>query len=140
MSKLTCTKIFPLLLFLLSYNTYGLLCCFYGRDKHKERSKREIYDYGHLARKLTFRCSSQHYIIIVGKPRGQQLKVIYPKCNKQEDSWECGYYVMSWIRTIIRAAIKDEWIERFKNPSPLPDDIIHTLRQEWAAYLLERWS
>ncbi|QCE04030.1 hypothetical protein DEO72_LG8g2062 [Vigna unguiculata] len=77
---------------------------------------------------------------IVGKPRGQQLKVIYPKCNKQEDSWECGYYVMSWIRTIIRAAVKDEWIERFKNPSPLPDDIIHTLRQEWAAYLLERWS
>ncbi|QCD86867.1 hypothetical protein DEO72_LG3g1395 [Vigna unguiculata] len=77
---------------------------------------------------------------IVGKPRGQQLKVIYPKCNKQEDSWECGYYVMSWIRTIIRAAVKDEWIERFKNPSPLPDDIIHTLRQEWAAYLLEGWS
>ncbi|QCD92164.1 hypothetical protein DEO72_LG5g225 [Vigna unguiculata] len=62
------------------------------------------------------------------------------ECNKQEDSWECGYYVMSWIRTIIRAAVKDEWIERFKNPSPLPDDIIHTLRQEWAAYLLERWS
>ncbi|QCE07239.1 hypothetical protein DEO72_LG9g2256 [Vigna unguiculata] len=47
---------------------------------------------------------------IVGKPRGQQLKVIYPKCNKQEDSWECRYYVMSWIRTIIRAAVKDEWI------------------------------
>ncbi|QCD79619.1 hypothetical protein DEO72_LG1g3264 [Vigna unguiculata] len=48
---------------------------------------------------------------IVGKPRCQQLKVLYPKCNKQEDSWECGYYVMSWTRTIIRAAIKDEWIE-----------------------------
>ncbi|QCE04556.1 hypothetical protein DEO72_LG8g2592 [Vigna unguiculata] len=48
---------------------------------------------------------------IVGKPRGQQLKVIYPK---QEDSWEYGYYVMSWIRTIIRAAIKDEWIECFE--------------------------
>ncbi|QCE14558.1 hypothetical protein DEO72_LG11g1561 [Vigna unguiculata] len=31
---------------------------------------------------------------IVGKPRGKQLKVLYPKCNKQEDSWECGYYVM----------------------------------------------
>ncbi|QCE11271.1 hypothetical protein DEO72_LG10g2504 [Vigna unguiculata] len=45
---------------------------------------------------------------IVGKPRGQQLKVLYPKFNKQEDSWECGYYVMSWIRTIIRVAIKDE--------------------------------
>jgi len=30
--------------------------------------------------------------------------------------------------------------QRFKNSSPLPDDIIHTLRHEWAAYLLERWS
>jgi len=30
--------------------------------------------------------------------------------------------------------------QRFKNPSTLPEDIIHTLRQEWAAYLLERWS
>ncbi|QCE03863.1 hypothetical protein DEO72_LG8g1892 [Vigna unguiculata] len=55
--------------------------------------------------------SESHHCRIVGKPRGQQLKVIYPKCNKQEDSWECGYYVMSWIRTIIRAAVKDEWIE-----------------------------
>ncbi|QCD79045.1 hypothetical protein DEO72_LG1g2682 [Vigna unguiculata] len=60
---------------------------------------------------------------IVGKPRGQQLKVLYPK-----------------IRTIIRATIKDKWIERFKNPSPLPDDIIHALKQKWATYLLERWS
>ncbi|QCD96053.1 hypothetical protein DEO72_LG6g755 [Vigna unguiculata] len=32
-------------------------------------------------------------------------------CNKQEDSWECGYYVMSWIRTIIQAVAKNEWIE-----------------------------
>ncbi|QCD87488.1 hypothetical protein DEO72_LG3g2024 [Vigna unguiculata] len=71
---------------------------------------------------------------IVGKLRGQQLKVIYPKCNKQEDSWECGYYVMSWIRTIIRAAVKDEWIERFKNPSPLPDDSI-----QWLSFLMCKW-
>ncbi|QCE11235.1 hypothetical protein DEO72_LG10g2468 [Vigna unguiculata] len=41
------------------------------------------------------------------------------------------------VRLLIR---RDEWIERFKNPSTLPEDIIHTLRQEWAAYLLERWS
>ncbi|QCE00180.1 hypothetical protein DEO72_LG7g1467 [Vigna unguiculata] len=47
------------------------------------------------------------------------------------------YYIQ---RTIIQAVIKEEGIKRFKNPLPLPDDIIHTLRQEWAAYLLERWS
>ncbi|QCD99413.1 hypothetical protein DEO72_LG7g694 [Vigna unguiculata] len=74
------------------------------------------------------------FIRVVGKPRAQQIKVLYPKVvthsftkrNKQEDSWECGYYVMSWIRTIIRAAVKDDWIERFKNPSPLSDDTIQT--------------
>ncbi|QCD96172.1 hypothetical protein DEO72_LG6g874 [Vigna unguiculata] len=81
-----------------------------------------------------------------GRKKGQQpnkdkvLMIHHMYSLEQEDSWECGYYVMSWIRTIIRAAVKDEWIERFKNLSPLPDDIIHTLRQEWVAYLLERWS
>jgi len=30
--------------------------------------------------------------------------------------------------------------QRFKNPSPLSDDTIQTLRQEWATCLLEQWS
>ncbi|KOM26681.1 hypothetical protein LR48_Vigan304s002800 [Vigna angularis] len=44
-----------------------------------------------------------------------QLMLIIPKqckiCNKQLDSWECGYYVMSWIKTIIRVVITDDWNE-----------------------------
>ncbi|KOM58101.1 hypothetical protein LR48_Vigan11g113500 [Vigna angularis] len=62
------------------------------------------------------------------------------KCNKQLDSWECGFYVMSWIKTIIRVAITDEWNERFKSTSPLSEDTIRQIRQEWTAYLLQRWS
>jgi len=30
--------------------------------------------------------------------------------------------------------------QRFKNSSPLSDDTIQKLRQEWTTYLLEQWS
>jgi len=30
--------------------------------------------------------------------------------------------------------------QHFKNPSPLSEDTIQILRQEWATYLLEQWS
>jgi len=29
-------------------------------------------------------------------------------------SWECGYYVMHWMKTIIRAAITDYWDDVWK--------------------------
>ncbi|KOM48853.1 hypothetical protein LR48_Vigan07g255700 [Vigna angularis] len=49
---------------------------------------------------------------VMGKSRGQLVQVLYPKvCNKQLDSWECGFYVMSWIKSIISAAITDDWNE-----------------------------
>ncbi|WVZ02715.1 hypothetical protein V8G54_023521 [Vigna mungo] len=48
----------------------------------------------------------------MGKSRGKLVQVLYPKvCNKQLDSWECDFYVMSWIKTIFRAVITDEWNE-----------------------------
>ncbi|KOM43165.1 hypothetical protein LR48_Vigan05g076900 [Vigna angularis] len=61
-------------------------------------------------------------------------------CNQQLDSWKCGFYVMCWIKTIIRAVITDDWNERFKSTSPIPEDTIRKIRQEWTAYLLQRWS
>ncbi|KOM43138.1 hypothetical protein LR48_Vigan05g074200 [Vigna angularis] len=68
---------------------------------------------------------------VMGKNRGQLVFVLYPKvCKKQLDSWECGYYVMSWIKTIIRAVIIDDWNE----------DAIKKIRQEWTTYLLQRWT
>ncbi|KOM25662.1 hypothetical protein LR48_Vigan151s000100 [Vigna angularis] len=62
------------------------------------------------------------------------------ECNQQLDSWECGFYVMCWIKTIIRAVITDDWNERSKSTSPIPDDTIRQIRQEWTTYLLQRWS
>ncbi|KOM31455.1 hypothetical protein LR48_Vigan01g101000 [Vigna angularis] len=78
---------------------------------------------------------------VIGKSRGQLVQILYPKvCNQQLDSWECGFYVMCWIKTIIRAVITDDWNERFKSTSPIPEDTIKQIRQEWTAYLLQRWS
>ncbi|KOM26102.1 hypothetical protein LR48_Vigan231s000700 [Vigna angularis] len=77
---------------------------------------------------------------VIGKSRGQLVQILYPKCNQQLDSWECGFYVMCWIKTIIRAVITDDWNERFKSTSPIPEDTIRQIRQEWTAYLLQRWS
>ncbi|KOM34764.1 hypothetical protein LR48_Vigan02g091400 [Vigna angularis] len=77
---------------------------------------------------------------VIVKSRGQLVQILYPKCNQQLDSWECGFYVMCWIKTIIRAVITDDWNERFKSTSPIPKDTIRQIRQEWTAYLLQRWS
>ncbi|KOM49353.1 hypothetical protein LR48_Vigan08g018000 [Vigna angularis] len=78
---------------------------------------------------------------VIGKNRGQLVFVLYPKvCNKQLDSWECGYYIMSWIKTIIRVVIIDDWNERFNSTSYIPDDAIKKIRHEWTTYLLQRWT
>ncbi|KOM55429.1 hypothetical protein LR48_Vigan10g132100 [Vigna angularis] len=78
---------------------------------------------------------------VIGKSRGQLVQILYPKvCNQQLDSWECGFYVMCWIKTIIRAVITNDWNERFKSTSPIPEDTIRQIRQEWITYLLQRWS
>ncbi|KOM48188.1 hypothetical protein LR48_Vigan07g189200 [Vigna angularis] len=65
---------------------------------------------------------------VIGKSCGQLVQTLYPKCNQQLDSWECGFYVMCWIKHIIRAGITDDWNERFKSTSPIPEDTIRQIR------------
>ncbi|KOM38673.1 hypothetical protein LR48_Vigan03g205500 [Vigna angularis] len=78
---------------------------------------------------------------VIVKSRGQLVQILYPKiCNQQLDSWECDFYVMCWIKTIIRGVITDGWNERFKSTSSIPEDTIRQIRQEWTTYLLQRWS
>ncbi|KOM57402.1 hypothetical protein LR48_Vigan11g043500 [Vigna angularis] len=74
---------------------------------------------------------------VIGKSRSQLVQILYPKVL---DSWECDFYVMCWIKTIIRAVITDDWNERFKSTAPILEDTIRQIRQEWTAYLLQRWS
>ncbi|KOM47467.1 hypothetical protein LR48_Vigan07g117100 [Vigna angularis] len=72
---------------------------------------------------------------VMTRTRGQQLEIIYPKCNKHNDSWSCGYYIISWMKAIIRAEIRGEWTERFNTTSPLSTSVITTIREDWARYL-----
>ncbi|BAT88646.1 hypothetical protein VIGAN_05219100 [Vigna angularis var. angularis] len=43
--------------------------------------------------------------------RGNEVGAGIGDCNKQNDSWACGYYIMSCIKAIIRAEIRGEWTE-----------------------------
>ncbi|KOM36788.1 hypothetical protein LR48_Vigan03g016900 [Vigna angularis] len=68
---------------------------------------------------------------VIGKSRGQLVQILYPKvCNQQLESWEYDFYVMCWIKTIIRAVITDDWNERFKSTSPIPEDTIRQIRTD----------
>ncbi|KOM55273.1 hypothetical protein LR48_Vigan10g116500, partial [Vigna angularis] len=81
-----------------------------------------------------------YMVLFAAQEDEKSLEKHASRCNKQEDSWECGFYVMSWIKTIIRAVITDEWNERFKSTSPIPEETIRQIWQEWTTYLLQRWS
>ncbi|KOM58162.1 hypothetical protein LR48_Vigan11g119600 [Vigna angularis] len=62
---------------------------------------------------------------VIGKSRGQL-------CNQQVDSWECGFYVMCWIKTIIRPVITDDWNEGSPTPKKThlsKDDPLGTLEE-----------
>ncbi|KAL6571149.1 hypothetical protein OROHE_002792 [Orobanche hederae] len=59
------------------------------------------------------------------------------KCNKQNGGWECGYYVMHWMSTIVRARITDGWMEMFDDVATLSVDRIREIRTEWAKEFLE---
>ncbi|KOM34443.1 hypothetical protein LR48_Vigan02g059300 [Vigna angularis] len=62
---------------------------------------------------------------VVTRTRGQRLEIIYPK----NDSWACGYYIMSWMK-VIRAEIKGEWTERFNTTSSLSNVVTKTIRED----------
>ncbi|KOM55607.1 hypothetical protein LR48_Vigan10g149900 [Vigna angularis] len=46
---------------------------------------------------------------------GATLLPTHARCNKHNDSWACGYYIMSWMKAIIRAEIRVEWTEFSNN-------------------------
>ncbi|KOM48009.1 hypothetical protein LR48_Vigan07g171300 [Vigna angularis] len=82
------------------------------------------------------------HVVAVGRQitRGQTIHgaPLWPThawCNKQNDSWACGYYIMSWMKEIIRAEIRGEWTKWFNTISPLSTSVITTIREDWAQYL-----
>ncbi|QCE04970.1 hypothetical protein DEO72_LG8g3012 [Vigna unguiculata] len=70
--------------------------------------------------------------------RSKKVQFITPKCNRHNSSFECGYYVMHWIKTIIRAEIVDDWIKAFNDASPMTKDGMLEIRKECSSYLLKK--
>ncbi|KOM48172.1 hypothetical protein LR48_Vigan07g187600 [Vigna angularis] len=97
-------------------------------------SNKEIYIAPYIDAKIKAELKSLIQTVVT-RTRGQQLEIIYPKRNKQNDSWACGYYIMSWMKAIIRAEIRGEWTKRFNTTSPLSTSVIKTIREELARYL-----
>uniref|UniRef100_A0A151UHP8 Ubiquitin-like protease family profile domain-containing protein n=1 Tax=Cajanus cajan TaxID=3821 RepID=A0A151UHP8_CAJCA len=76
--------------------------------------------------------------ILSGRSRSSKaLHFIYPKCNKQQDSFECGYYIMYRMIAIVSTGITNSWAQVFQDPSPLPEDEIIKIREQWATFFLQ---
>ncbi|KOM47886.1 hypothetical protein LR48_Vigan07g159000 [Vigna angularis] len=85
--------------------------CAWPLATHGDHSKKEqVVWFCFLHRKIKAELKSLIQTVVI-RTRGQQLEIIYPKCNKQNDSWACGYYIMSWMKAITRAEIRGEWTE-----------------------------
>ncbi|KOM37249.1 hypothetical protein LR48_Vigan03g063000 [Vigna angularis] len=81
-----------------------------------DESKRDVYLVPYIDGKMKTELRTMLQGVI-GKSRGQLVQILYPKvCNKQLDSWECGFYVMCWIKTIIRVVITGDWNESSLQP------------------------
>ncbi|KOM49748.1 hypothetical protein LR48_Vigan08g057500 [Vigna angularis] len=103
-----------------------------------DESKRDVYLVPYIDGKMKndLRTMLQG---VIGKSRGQLVQILYPKVLTARFM---GMWLLCdvLIKTIIRAVITDDWNEHFKSTSPISEDTIRQIRQEWTAYLLQRWS
>ncbi|KAH1193232.1 hypothetical protein GmHk_19G054324 [Glycine max] len=61
---------------------------------------------------------------------------IVVKCNRQNRTTECGYYVMHWMSTIILGTFTNNWEAYFNDPRPLEAERLKALRIQWAQFYL----
>ncbi|XP_052734972.1 uncharacterized protein LOC128197373 [Vigna angularis] len=66
----------------------------------------------------------------------KKLQFIAPTCSRQLGSFECGYYVMRHMQKIISANVVDSWKLIFDDTSPMEQQVIKDVREQWAAFLL----
>ncbi|KOM57434.1 hypothetical protein LR48_Vigan11g046700 [Vigna angularis] len=62
------------------------------------------------------------------------ISILTSRLNKlrkgPNDSWACGYYIMSWIKAIIREEIRGEWTKRFNTTSSMSTSVINTIKED----------
>ncbi|CAH9084018.1 unnamed protein product [Cuscuta europaea] len=72
--------------------------------------------------------------------RNSKPKWIKPMSRMQRGSFECGYYVMRHITTIISASVVDSWMEIFNVQDPFSEQDINEIRERWALFFCEATS
>ncbi|KAG2394711.1 uncharacterized protein HKW66_Vig0079140 [Vigna angularis] len=87
-------------------------------------------------------CSISANMMLVGRSiaNSRKLAWIALKCNRQNGSYECGYYVMYWMTHIIRAHITRGWETRFKTSTPIPEKPLTFLRKAIAKDLVRLYN
>ncbi|XP_068501280.1 uncharacterized protein [Phaseolus vulgaris] len=80
------------------------------------------------------------YNILKGRSSSNNLNYIRVKCNKQPGSYECGYYIMQWMITIIRLGVKTGWKELFTEETPMSEEGISYVRDSWSTYFINFYN
>ncbi|KOM25228.1 hypothetical protein LR48_Vigan62s000500 [Vigna angularis] len=66
----------------------------------------------------------------------KKMQIITPHCRRQLGSYECGYYVMKHMHTIICTNITESWNKIFNDSSPMKVADIDDIRRNWASFIL----
>ncbi|XP_029126333.1 uncharacterized protein LOC114915625 [Cajanus cajan] len=76
------------------------------------------------------------YHILKGSKMKKKMSWVSPKSHKQKGNYECGYYVMKTMHTIVDSQIVSGWTEIFIDRSPLPLEDINIIREQWATFFI----
>ncbi|CAH9075008.1 unnamed protein product [Cuscuta epithymum] len=69
--------------------------------------------------------------------RNSKPKWVQPMSRMQRGCYECGYYVMKHMATIVSAGIIDSWLKAFNVQDAFTDEEINETREQWAAFFCE---
>ncbi|KAG5061452.1 hypothetical protein JHK87_002481 [Glycine soja] len=108
-------------------NVVVLLC-----SLHKKTINKEMKTIVNLA-------MDEYQRLVGSQSRSRRKKPtwILPRCQTQSKGYECGYYVMKQMFTVVTVDIVDSWKQLFNNSGPFPEEDIADIQQRWAAFLLQ---
>uniref|UniRef100_A0A151UFX3 Retrovirus-related Pol polyprotein from transposon TNT 1-94 n=1 Tax=Cajanus cajan TaxID=3821 RepID=A0A151UFX3_CAJCA len=77
------------------------------------------------------------YHILKGSKLKKKMSWVSPKSHKQKGNYECEYYVMKTMHTIVDLQIVSRWTKIFIDQSPLSLEDINTIREQWATFFID---
>ncbi|XP_017420253.1 uncharacterized protein LOC108330269 [Vigna angularis] len=90
-----------------------------------EKAGKEVYLAPYMHKSLEAHSRLQSVPSISRK----KMQIITPNCRRQLDSYECEYYVMKHMHTIICANITESWNKIFNDSSPMEVADIKDIRR-----------